>query len=294
MENNDSYTEQETLGALFRKLRIERSLDIADVSEETRIPQRTIRAMEADDYDELPAHAFARGFYSLYAKMLDLDREEILQRFSEERSGSTQPRQQGNIQSPSWQHKNVGTMAERPSITLGSIIGFGLLIIVLTSAGISWYAGYNPATDISRWLRSLQKSPLETSQPQTDAKDTKSETTEKTTPTTAPQTNEQDTATTQLPPTGQSAIQYLLAAEFTEAANITVTIDDSEPVLLHIEQGATKNWRAQKTMLLQMAEGTKAIFRLNDISIPIPEPVDGKITIQIPEYLLDSNVHYTN
>ena len=65
MRNDNAPEEFETLGALFRRLRLERSLEIKDVAEETRIPPKTVRAMEMDEYDRLPAPAFARGFYTL-------------------------------------------------------------------------------------------------------------------------------------------------------------------------------------------------------------------------------------
>ena len=151
--------EQESLGSLFRKLRLERSLDISDIADETKIPANTIRAIEADDYDSLPAHAFARGFYSLYAKMLNLDQEEVLRRYREE-SGLTavEQSQTQQIGKPSWQRRQVGSMAERPTSSAGSMIGLTIIILILAAAGICWYIGYNPAPGISKWLRGLQES----------------------------------------------------------------------------------------------------------------------------------------
>ena len=62
-ESSSTYTE-ESLGTLLRTIRIERSLDISEVAQETRIPPETLRAMEADDYKALPAMAFARFRHS--------------------------------------------------------------------------------------------------------------------------------------------------------------------------------------------------------------------------------------
>ena len=291
MENSDSFTEQETLGSLFRRIRLERSLDIADVSDETRIPQHTVRAIEADDYAELPAHAFARGFYTIYAQMLDLDPEELLQRYTDECSGSYQSQQQEKLQSPSWQHGNIGTMAERPSITPGSIIGLSLLIIILTSAGISWYAGYNPATNISKWLRSLQNNQPAATQPQPNTPATDLSITYEKDDITTEQTEDVPVTQTSEEP---SNIQYRLAAEFRDGADLTITIDDNAPIRMALPPGAVETWHAQKALVLEMASGTYAKLSLNDIAIPIPEPQDEKIIIEIPEYLLDSDVNYSN
>ena len=155
-----STPDNESLGMLLRKLRLERSLDISDVAEETKIPPATIRAMEADDYSSLPALAFARGFYAIYSEMLNLDQEEIVERFlsdyhSAEFDGKLA------AAAPSLQGKQIGSMAERPTHFLRTAIGITVLAIILIVAGISWYAGYNPANHISQWLRSFQEPQVE-------------------------------------------------------------------------------------------------------------------------------------
>ena len=52
-------------------------------------------------------------------------------------------------------------MAERPTHFLRTAIGITVLAIILIVAGISWYAGYNPANHISQWLRSFQEPQIE-------------------------------------------------------------------------------------------------------------------------------------
>ncbi len=152
--------ENESLGMLLRKLRLERSLDISDVAAETKIPPATIRAMEADDYSSLPALAFARGFYAIYSELLSLDQEEIVERFL---SDYQQADFKGKTDdaSTSLQGKQIGSMAERPTHFLRTAIGITVLAIILIGAGICWYAGYNPANHISQWLRSFQEPQIE-------------------------------------------------------------------------------------------------------------------------------------
>ena len=149
----------ESLGTLFRKTRMERSLDISEVAQETRIPPETIRAIEADDYGALPALAFARGFYSLYAQALGLNPDEVLQRFAEEYQVDDYGVRKREPYTTQWQGKDIGSIAERPTNSAGPIIGISLLVIILAAALISWYAGYNPAKQISNWLRSFQQQP---------------------------------------------------------------------------------------------------------------------------------------
>jgi cytoskeletal protein RodZ len=155
-----STPENESLGMLLRKLRLERSLDISDVAEETKIPPATIRAMEADDYNSLPALAFARGFYAIYSELLNLDQEEIVERFLSDYQ-QADFKDSDEDSSLSLQGKQIGSMAERPTHFLRTAIGITVLAIILIGAGICWYAGYNPANHISQWLRSFQEPQVE-------------------------------------------------------------------------------------------------------------------------------------
>jgi len=145
---------------LLRKLRLERSLDISDIAEETKIPPATIRAMEADDYSTLPALAFARGFYAIYAELLNLDQEEVVKRFLDDYRNADFAKKP-DIASPSLTGKQVGSMAERPSHFLRTAVGISILAVILIGSGICWYAGYNPANQISQWLRSFQEPNIE-------------------------------------------------------------------------------------------------------------------------------------
>ncbi|MGI9536981.1 MAG: helix-turn-helix domain-containing protein [Desulfocapsaceae bacterium] len=155
-----SAPDNESLGMLLRKLRLERSLDISDVAEETKIPPATIRAMEADDFSALPALAFARGFYAIYSEMLNLDQDEIVERFLVEYH-NTDITGKSDPAAPSLKGKQIGSMAERPTHFLRTAIGITVLAIILIVAGISWYAGYNPANHISQWLRGFQGPQIE-------------------------------------------------------------------------------------------------------------------------------------
>ena len=280
MENNDSSTDFETLGALFRRLRLERSLDINDVAEETRIPPKTIRAIETDDYDRLPAPAFARGFYSLYAKMLDLNHDEVIRRYYEERTENSTTKTSSKLPAPSWQqHKNIGTMAERPYLTPGSIIGSAILVLILLVSGIFWYIGYNPATGISQWLRNFQEEPTvqvqqETAQDQADQE-------------IQPDNSQNNEA--QEFPVPQSAVtvvesgKYQLAAEFPYNTQVSITIDKGEPQNMLISANTIKTWHAEENIILELPPQTKAELYLNGELLSLPAASDDKITISIPQ-----------
>lgn len=280
METDNSSTEHETLGDLFRRLRLERSLDINDVAQETRIPPKTIRAMETDAYDQLPAPAFARGFYSLYAQMLELDQDEIVQRYYEERSENSTTKSFSRVPPPSWQHKNIGTMAERPSLTPSSIIGSALLVLILLTAGIFWYIGFNPATHVSKWLRDFQEDPVAEEQQMTPSDQ----------PESATGTGVVEEQPFIQPPTlpqgedvGFPRGKYQLAAEFPYNTLVSITIDDGVPQNLEITADTIETWHAEKHILLELPPQTKAELYLNGELLTLPAAVDNKITIRVPE-----------
>lgn len=160
MKERDLLEGQESLGMLLRKLRLERSLDISDVAEETKIPPNTLRAMEADDFHALPALAFARGFYSLYSEMLNLDKIEVVKQFLADYQNADFTSQSDGT-APSLKGKQVGSMAQRPSHFIRSAIGISIVALILIGTGISWYVGYNPANQISKWLRSFQETEVQ-------------------------------------------------------------------------------------------------------------------------------------
>jgi cytoskeleton protein RodZ len=71
-----------SLGKFLRQERERRGLTVDQVASATKINIRQIHLLEADQYAELPAKPFVRGFVISYARYLGLDTKEILIRFS--------------------------------------------------------------------------------------------------------------------------------------------------------------------------------------------------------------------
>ena len=71
-------------GAALRAAREGKSMPLEDVAKVTRIPQRHLENLEAGEYDELPGRTYAIGFAKSYARVVDLDDEEIAARVRDE------------------------------------------------------------------------------------------------------------------------------------------------------------------------------------------------------------------
>ena len=65
-------------GALLRKAREEKGLDIDDVVQAIKFSARQIEAVEADHLEMLPGTVFVRGIVRSYSRFLKLDPEPLL------------------------------------------------------------------------------------------------------------------------------------------------------------------------------------------------------------------------
>ncbi|MBI3959065.1 MAG: helix-turn-helix domain-containing protein, partial [Chloroflexi bacterium] len=70
----------QTLGALLRERREQRSASLADVEKATRIRQKYLAAIEADEWHLLPGEVVGRGFLRNYANFLRLDADGLIER----------------------------------------------------------------------------------------------------------------------------------------------------------------------------------------------------------------------
>ncbi len=68
------------IGQELMQERLRQGLTLDDIVQRTKIPLRSLEAIEADAFDRLPGVVFARGFVRLYATDLKLDAEALLAR----------------------------------------------------------------------------------------------------------------------------------------------------------------------------------------------------------------------
>lgn len=62
-----------TVGEILRERRLELKLTFTNLSELTKIPQDTLKALEKNQFDELPEFPFLKGMVQNYAKALNVD-----------------------------------------------------------------------------------------------------------------------------------------------------------------------------------------------------------------------------
>lgn len=69
--------ETEISGSLLRRLRESCDASVAEVAAITKISKRYLRALEENDYGELPAAVYVRGFVREYARALGMDPDAV-------------------------------------------------------------------------------------------------------------------------------------------------------------------------------------------------------------------------
>ncbi|GAB4559187.1 MAG: hypothetical protein Tsb0020_04790 [Haliangiales bacterium] len=62
--------------------RRQRSMSVIQIAEVTRIPVRSLKRLEAGDFEKLPADVFVRGFIRSYARCVGLDVDESIRRYT--------------------------------------------------------------------------------------------------------------------------------------------------------------------------------------------------------------------
>ena len=156
MLQNGTKNEFAGLGEYLRATRVNLGLDLAAVAGETKISTRSLQAMEENNFAALPAEAFTRGLYTLYAQSLSLDCREILQMYMQQRPPHDKS---GNLPTiPATKlAQEVGNMAERPTFMPFSFVGLVLLVLLLFGCFLCWYFSWNPASYLSLKLRSLEE-----------------------------------------------------------------------------------------------------------------------------------------
>jgi flagellar biosynthesis protein FlhG len=63
----------EVTGPALKKIREARGLDLAEISQRTKISERHLRSIEEDRFKDMPAAVYVRGFVTEYARMLRID-----------------------------------------------------------------------------------------------------------------------------------------------------------------------------------------------------------------------------
>ncbi|MFC4254478.1 DUF4115 domain-containing protein [Altererythrobacter xixiisoli] len=121
------------IGARLKAAREAQGLSMQQLAEETRIPQRHLEAMEDDRFIALPGRTYALGFARTYAKLVELDPEQVAEevRIQLNRNAPPEP-----VRSPAFEPGDPTRVPSRGLlwlVVLAVVVALGLAIAFLPS-----------------------------------------------------------------------------------------------------------------------------------------------------------------
>jgi cytoskeleton protein RodZ len=133
-------------GAQLRAAREAAGMSLDDVAQQLKLAPRQVKALEDEDFGALPGRTFSRGFVRNYARLLNLDAQDLLLHLPD---GAHAPA----LESPTL-HSTGSLMAELPNAanskpSLGRwLIPLVLVACIVAAAGYEWYrGGLTPSTE---------------------------------------------------------------------------------------------------------------------------------------------------
>lgn len=116
-----------SVGERLRAAREESGLTLEDVAAQTRIPRRHLEAIEAAEWDKLPAPTYTIGFARSYATAVGLDRTEVADQLRGEMGGQRSTTTTTEVFEPADPRR---TMPK--SLVIGAIFAVILLVVLMS------------------------------------------------------------------------------------------------------------------------------------------------------------------
>lgn len=249
-ETNSASRTEKPLGVYLREIRESQGLQLEDVAKVTRISKNYLIAIEEGMFEKLPNAAYVKGFLRLYAGVLSLSGDEIIDRYDSTRAPVTP------LSAERPQSKHIETIK-----TGGRnrwILPLLLLSLVLMAAFFlqekDEKRGIMPPPSSSKPQVAVFPSPL---QPVlSSAKVSSEKAIEAAAPVVNPASNEL-IAGGEPRPKG-----VFLKLKFNQDSSLNVTIDDSISQRYELKSGDLIEWKAEKSFTLDLgnAGGVEAEF----------------------------------
>ena len=301
MSEDEIVNETESLGEFLRDARKKQNISLEDARDSTKLSLPILRCIESNDFENMPAEAFCRGFYVMYAKYLQLDHTEVLARYLDARGLSPTTPIPKQSKPPVSNSRQFSSYAEPSSVSPRAGLAVFFLLLLGIIVGTCWYMGWNPINFIN-----TQLNPQQNSAPQSSP----SLTNETPEGTSIPEGVETITKKTVIVETVMPVIEikedvinndegtlkthetfattlYHIELTFRSTGTLTATLDDGFSMDRDYFTGQTLQWDVQKSILLDMPEAIDVSIQMNGIELPLPQAVNGRRLLSLPEDYLN-------
>lgn len=259
---------EETLGSFLKNARISQGLNLAAISQATRINHNSLIALEEDNRSALPADVFSRGFVKLYASHLKLDPQEALRLYDKQWDAR-------NPITATFPHQKTSSSLAKPGIVIS-------LLLIATVLGVRLY--YPDQAEEPRTLLPVPPATgsKEVSSPPAPSQDLNAEQPSK--------PSDVTTAEKDAPVATDSAKQiqeaspppYEIQLQSAQSATIKLALDGQKAVEKTLHPGGKQIWQAEKSFDLTVDGTPEITLTVNGTIIPIPTEAGQSITIHRP------------
>lgn len=106
-------------GEHLKREREIRDISLEDISIAIKVSLKTLRTLEADDYDSLPAHPFVKGFIRSYSRHIGIDGEDAVLRYEAyQRDKAERADMLSKGKGKDWIHKKTSYLPHKITILL--------------------------------------------------------------------------------------------------------------------------------------------------------------------------------
>lgn len=133
MADNDAPINPISLGSFLRTEREKKGLTLEQVASATKISIKHLHYLEADQYVDLPAKPFVRGFVLAYAQFIGLSGKEVLFEYGAflERKSEERPNRESGHSGYAFERREGEQTRTVLWITLGAFLVVGAIVILL-------------------------------------------------------------------------------------------------------------------------------------------------------------------
>jgi cytoskeleton protein RodZ len=141
------------LGNSLREARLRQGLDLAEVEQSTKIRAKYIRALEAEEFDQLPSQTYVKGFLRSYADYLGLEGQLFVDEYNSRFVASEEQQQLRPRRSQAAPRQREHRRIERNVVVL-TLVAIGVIAALIIAA---WKFGGSAPTSVPNLRQAPKK-----------------------------------------------------------------------------------------------------------------------------------------
>ncbi|MFH2218087.1 MAG: RodZ domain-containing protein [Pseudomonadota bacterium] len=237
-----------SFGSYLKTSRIEKGVNLKEVSRETRVSEETLLLIEMEDHERLPAEVFVKGFLRAYAKAVGADGDVAVRRYLSNRQAIME-----TSRLDSELNESSTSVLPRIAISLGALF----CVIALSVFGVSFFQGWHGDGDSAKYETKNKKRNGVSLRHTRESVDAESQ-------------------------SGAFAQKMLLRIIAIENTQIVVTIDDHNPKTFDLNPSDRIELEASSGFNLDIGNAGGVRLILNEKALPTPGKSGQAVTIRIP------------